>query len=117
MLESDAILNYWYGVIVEEALQLAVEEEIRKSYASKGYLDNDSFVEEAFVILYGKNYSELLQEFRREFKLTRRKKMSLTDLKEFIYWLFKLRINKWDPARVASDTRKGINMLRQLDQL
>ena len=112
-----AYLNYWYGVIVEEALQLAVEEEIRKSYASKGYLDNDSFVEEAFVILYGKNYSELIQEFRREFKLTRRKKMSLTDLKEFIYWLFKLRINKWDPARVASDTRKGINTLRQLDQL
>ena len=112
-----AYLNYWYGVIVEEALQLAVEEEIRKSYASKGYLDNDSFVEEGFFILYGKNYSDLMQEFRREFKLTRRKKMSLTDLKEFTYWLFKMRLTKWDPARVASDTRKGINTLRHLDQL
>ena len=112
-----AYLNYWYGVIVEEALQLAVEEEIRKSYASKGYLDNDSFVEEGFFILYGKNYSDLIQEFRREFKLTRRKKMSLTDLKEFTYWLFKIRLNKWDPARVASDTRKGINTLRRLNQL
>ena len=102
---------------MEEALQLAVEEEIRKSYASKGYLDNDSFVEEGFFILYGKNYSDLMQEFRREFKLTRRKKMSLTDLKEFTYWLFKMRLTKWDPARVASDTRKGINTLRHLDQL
>ena len=112
-----AYLNYWYGVIVEEALQLAVEEEIRKSYSSKGYLDNYSFVEEGFVILYGKNYSDLIQEYRREFKLTRRKKMSLTDLKEFTYWLFKVRVNKWDPARVASDTRKGINTLRRLAQL
>ena len=112
-----AHLNYWYGVIVEEALQLAVEEEVRKSYASKGYLDDDSFVEEAFVILYGKNYSDLIKDFRREFKLTRRKKMSLTDLKEFTYWLFKVRVKKWDPARVASDTRKGINTLSKLDQL
>ena len=112
-----AYLNYWYGVIVEEALQLAAEEEIRKSYISKGYLDDDSFVEEGFLILYGKNYSDLMQEFRREFKLTRRKKMSLTDLKEFTYWLFKMRLSKWDPARVASDTRKGINTLRHLDQL
>ena len=43
--------------------------------------------------------------------------MSLTDLKEFTYWLFKMRLTKWDPARVASDTRKGINTLRYLDQL
>ena len=94
-----------------------MEEEVRKSYASKGYLDDDSFVEEAFVILYGKNYSDLIKDFRREFKLTRRKKMSLTDLKEFTYWLFKVRVKKWDPARVASDTRKGINTLSKLDQL
>ena len=46
-----AYLNYWYGVIVEEALQLAVEEEIRKSYGSKGYLDNGSFIEEAFFTM------------------------------------------------------------------
>lgn len=112
-----AYLNYWYGVIVEEALQLAVEEEVRKLYGSKGYLDNDDFAEEAFVILYGENSSDLIQEFRREFKLTRRKKVSLTDLKEFTYWLFKRRIGKWDPARVASDTRKGMSALAKLEGL
>lgn len=110
-----AYLNYWYGVIVEEALQLAVEEEVRKLYRSKGYLDNDYFVEEAFVILYGESSSDLMQEFRKEFKLTRRKKLSLTNLKEFTYWLFKRRISKWDPARVASDTRKGISILGKLE--
>ena len=110
-----AYLNYWYGVIVEEALQLAVEEEVRKLYRSKGYLDNDYFVEEAFVTLYGESSSDLMQEFRKEFKLTRRKKLSLTNLKEFTYWLFKRRISKWDPARVASDTRKGISILGRLE--
>ena len=112
-----AYLNYWYGVIVEEALQLAVEEEVRKLYGSKGYLDNDYFAEEAFVILYGESSSDLIQSFRREFKLTRRKKLSLTNLKEFTYWLFKRRIGKWDPARVASDTRKGMNALAKLEGL
>jgi len=112
-----AYLNYWYGVIVEEALQLAVEEEVRKLYGSKGYLDNDYFAEEAFVILYGESSSDLIQAFRREFKLTRRKKLSLTNLKEFTYWLFKRRIGKWDPARVASDTRKGMSALAKLEGL
>ena len=112
-----AYLNYWYGVIVEEALQLAVEEEVRKLYGSKGYLDNDYFAEEAFVILYGESSFDLIQAFRREFKLTRRKKLSLTNFKEFTYWLFKRRIGKWDPARVASDTRKGMSALAKLEGL
>ena len=43
--------------------------------------------------------------------------MSLTDLKEFTYWLFKRRIGKWDPARVASDTRKGMSALAKLEGL
>ena len=39
-----------------------------------------------------------------------------SDLKEFTYWLHKLRIKLWDPARVASDTRKAIRRLDQLEQ-
>lgn len=109
-----AYLNYWYGVTVEEALQLAVEEEVRKTHGAKGYLNADNYVEEAFMILYGNSDSALIQQFRKEFKLTRRKKMSLVNLKELTYWLFKHRVKKWDPARVASDTRKGINTLKAL---
>ena len=32
-----AYLNYWYGVVLEEALQLAVEEEVRKSHRARCY--------------------------------------------------------------------------------
>jgi len=39
---------------------------------------------------------------------------SLTQAKEFNYWLFKLRLEYWDPARVASDTRKGLKRMEQV---
>jgi hypothetical protein len=31
-----AYMNYWYGVVVEEAIQLAVEEEVHKEQCSRG---------------------------------------------------------------------------------
>ena len=38
-------LNYWYGVVVEEALQLAVEEEVRKQHRARGFSDSEELVE------------------------------------------------------------------------
>ena len=111
-----AYLNYWYGVTVEEALQLATEEEVRKRYRAKGYPDSEDFVEEAFTHLYDATKSDLLKEFREAFHLTHRQQLALSDLKEFTYWLFKRRIDMWDPARVASDTRKGIRRLELLEE-
>ena len=35
-------------------------------------------------------------------------------MKEFTYCLFKRRVDMWDPARVASDTRKGLERLQKL---
>ena len=120
-----AYLNYWYGVTVEEALQLAVEEEVRKRHRGKGYPDSEDFNEEAFTHLYDENRTALLAEFRRETQTTEPPTatdcdelscdLKLADLKSFTYWLFKLRFNRWDPARVASDTRKGIKRLQQLE--
>ena len=111
-----AYLNFHYGVVLEEALQLAVEEEIRKHHMARCYADNDDLVEEAFRLLYHKSRFELLEEFRVETKMDRRRGMSLLSLKEFTYWLHKLRINLWDPARVASDTRKAIKRLEALEE-
>lgn len=110
-----AYLNFYYGVILEEVLQLAVEEEIRKRHLARCYADNDELLEEAFRFLYHRSRSELLDEFRVETRMDRRRGMSLFDLKEFTYWLHKLRINLWDPARVASDTRKAIKRLGALE--
>jgi hypothetical protein len=109
-----AYLNYWYGVVVEEALQLAVEEEVRKTHLARCYSDSEELVEESFTHLYGATRTTLLAEYRQREKIPPRRHLSLSDLKGFTYWLFQRRLNLWDPARVASDTQKGVKRLRQL---
>jgi len=111
-----AFLNYWYGVVVEEALQLVVEEEVRKVHRARCFADSEDLVEEAFVRLYGETRATLLEEFRPQAKLLQRQDLSLTNIKEFTYWLWKRRLSMWDKARVASDTRRGIKRLHQLQE-
>ena len=109
-----AFLNYWYGVVVEEALQLAVEEEVRKQHLARGFSDSEALVEEAFMRIYDDTRSNLVKEFLKGKGDPRRKTLSLTEMKEFTYQLFKRRLKFWDPARVASDTRKGLEKLSKL---
>ncbi|NQW22434.1 MAG: hypothetical protein HQ475_03215 [SAR202 cluster bacterium] len=111
-----AYMNFRYGVDLEEALQLATEEEVRKRHMSRSYPDTEELTEEAYNRLYGKPRTELLKTFQKETKKDRRRSLSLSDIKEFTYWLHKRRINLWDPARVASDTRKAIRRLEHLQQ-
>ena len=112
--KHQAVLNFWYGVVVEEALQLAVEDEVRKRHLAKGYADSEDLVEDAFTILYQETRTKLARSFLRSKGAPARRSMSLTELKEFTYWLFKRRVDLWDPARVASDTRKGLERLKRL---
>ena len=109
-------LNFWYGVVVEEALQLGVEEDVRKRHTARGYSDTEDLIEEAYLHLYNASRSELLEEFRQHANIPKRRHLSLSDMKEFTYWLHKRRLEIWDPARVASDTKKGIKRLRLLEQ-
>jgi hypothetical protein len=109
-------MNYRYGVVLEEALQLTAEEEVRKLHISRSYSGTDELTEESYIRLYQKPRSELLKIFQKETKKDRRRNLSLSDLKEFTYWLHKLRINLWVPARAASDTRKAIKRLELLEQ-
>ena len=111
-----AYMNYWYGVVLEETLQLVAEDEVRKLHFSRSYSDNEELIEEAYVHLYQKSRRELLKIFQKETKKDRRRNLTLFDLKEFTYWLHKRRIKLWDPARVASDTRKAISQLDQLQR-
>lgn len=112
-----AYLNYWYGVVVEEALQQSFEDDVRKREKARCYPDHEEMVEEAFAHIYGKTRAELLKEYRTEAKITGLAPLTLADCKEFTYWLSKRRFNLWDPARVASDTRKGIRYLMYLGQI
>ena len=111
-----AHLNFVYGVRVEEALQLAVATEVHKDHLSRVWA-NGHVDDEAFHRIYDAPRLELLKEFRSEQALPDGDHISVTDLKEFTYWLFKRRLRHADPARVASDTRKGLAQLQCLEAL
>ena len=77
----------------------------------------EDLVEDVFNHLYDKTRAALLDDFRIYAHIHKRRALSLSDVKEFTYWLHKRRLNIWDPARVASDTRKGTDRLRKLEEI
>ena len=105
-------LNYFYGITVEEALILAVQEEVRKERRTSGYNNKEhDVVGEVYRRIYGATKAILLKRFRREKGYPHLKSISLTELKEFTYWLFKYRLKQCDKARIASDTKKALQQL------
>lgn len=106
-----AYLNYWYGVTVEQALQVAVQQEVRKERISLGFQARRGITDAVFEKIYGRNRGELMAEFRAEWQINDPQDAPGTELKAFTYWLFKLRVYRSDPARVASDTRKALEWL------
>ena len=111
-----AHLNYLYGVIVEEVLQLVVEDDLRKDQLSRVWEKHLPPDAEAFQHIYGRGQQELLREFRQERRLSEAADLSLAESQEFTYWLFKRRLRWCDPARVASDTRRALAKLRHLER-
>jgi len=107
-------LNYFYGITVEEALLLSLEEAIRKEHTSKGFIGKDDYSDEAYQRLYRQPRAVLLQEFRQEKGYAGGRSIFLGELKEFTYWLFKNRIKTSDPAKAASDTVRGLKQLMQM---
>jgi PAS domain-containing protein len=106
-------LNYFYGITIEEALILAVHDEVRKERWVSGYNGEHDTVNDAYQRIYGATKTALLTQFRRENSHPQHRSTSLTELKEFTYWLFKYRLKQCDKARVASDTRKALERWRQ----
>ncbi len=104
-------LNYFYGVTVEEALILAVQEEVRKERQTLSLNKEPDYDNEVYRRIYGATKAVLLKRFRREKGYRQLKSISLTELKEFTYWLFKYRLKQCDKARVASDTKKALQQL------
>jgi hypothetical protein len=76
--------------------------------------ENGHLDDEVCQRIYGATRLELLARFREEKELPPTGEISLAAFKEFTYWLFKYRINNSDPARTASDTRKGVAQLESL---
>lgn len=107
-----AYLNYLYGVLAEEALISAVVDEIRKERRALGSNKHDDILDKAYYQIYGKDQQTLLDSFRKERRLPKRKSMTLTEFKEFTYWLFKYRVKICDKSRLASDTKKALTKIQ-----
>ena len=110
-----AYLNYLYGIVVEEALQLAVEEEMAKE--QHAHVWSSAAIDGAGVYdrIYGRSLSELLAEYLKERGRAPTDEIDFSDLKDFTYWLFKYRVRNGEGARVASDTRKGLAALSRVE--
>lgn len=118
-----AHLSYFYGVTVEQSLLAAVEEEITHRRVAAGRQLSDNSLELAYETLYGNTRDQLWEVFRLEAgaKAARegwrhRDEHSLGAEDAFTYWLFKLRMERSDPAKIASDTRKGLSKLERMRQ-
>lgn len=104
-----AYLNYLYGVLIEQALLLATIYELRKGRMSP--LNPEEEADMAYRRIYHAGQAELLDAFEKEMKYPRRVSLTLTEMKEFTYWLFKYRIKKSEKPRVASDTKKALALM------
>ena len=97
-------LNYFYGITVEEAMQMAVLEEIRKEDQPR-HLNHESEIAEVYRRNYGNDRDVMLKQFRQEHGYPLRNSIYMDELKEFYYWLFKYRLRTCEKARIASDTK------------
>jgi hypothetical protein len=109
-----AHLNYFYGILVEKFLILAVTEEIRKKKRVLGLNNDNGIVDEAYQHIYGAPQFALLKQFRKERHYPQLGSISLSELNEFTYWLFKYRIKIRDKSCVASDTKKALTKLHEI---
>ncbi len=113
-----AHLNYVYGVTVEEALQYAAELDVAKEAGNVAMHDPreaDAPIDPVYERIYGRPRADLIAEFRDERRLPHGDTASLMELREFMYWLFKYRVQNQEPARVASDTRKALAQLSAME--
>lgn len=112
-----AYLNFEYGVRVEQALQLAVERNLEKEAGglrfSHGRRDPDRDVHQR---IYGAGEASLLEEFRDAQGRGHSDRVAQIEWQAFTYWLFRRRVERQDPARVASDTRRGLQMMQELEE-
>ena len=106
-------LNYFYGITVEDALLLSVKDEVRKERHLAAIIKEEDTTAEAFMRIYAETQPVLLEQFRKEKHHRRLRSISLSELKQFTYWLFKYRIKYNDKSRVASDTKKALDWLNR----
>jgi len=111
-----AYLNYWYGIVVEEAVIRSAEEEEGKGMPRSGKIGKARIRQKAYEKLYGLNQEELYNTFLSDKGYQKTPSFNVGIAKEFTYWLFKYRLVNSEGERVASDTRKGLLLLNKMAQ-
>jgi len=106
-------LNFFYGVTIERALILAVQEEVRKERRLAGLAKEEDTTGQAYLRVYGDTQDNLLARFRKQNHYRRLRSISQDELKEFTYWLFRFRIKHSEKPRVASDTKKALDWVQR----
>ena len=114
-VKHSAHLNFLYGVLVEEALQIRIEEEIHKENYSRALARDPVNDATMFRRVYGKPREELVADYYQESGVMLGGDLPHADWLAFTYWLFKTRLKRQDKARVASDTRKGLAQLSRME--
>jgi len=105
-------LNYFYGITVEGALISAVRNEVSKEIMLYPCCQDPREFEGAYKRIYGKDKESLLEKFSISNGNALYANGDIDEhMPEFIYWLFKYRLNNSDKARIASDTKKGLENL------
>ena len=104
-----AYLNFLYGVLVEQALLMSGIYEVRK--ASIVSLRPEEEAARAYLKVYHAELAYLLEAFQKEMKYPQRKSLTITEMKEFTYWLFKYRVKTSEKSRTASDTKKALALM------
>ncbi len=111
-MKAWAYLNYFYGVTVEEAVLLAMEDALWKEHGHRSTPTTAARIAaEAFERLYGETRSEMLHRFQREKGYRQVEALAFQEWKEFTYWLFRQRVRSFNKPRVASDTKRGLETL------
>ena len=91
---------------------LDITKERKERHLATIIKDEDTTAE-AFQRIYAEVQPVLLEQFRKEKHHRRLKSISLSELKQFTYWLFMYRIKHNDKSRVASDTKKALDWLNR----
>ena len=71
-------LNYFYGITVEEALIMVVQEEVRKERSLFVYAKEHDAIDEAYRRIYGATRAVLLKHFRREKEYSQARSIGLS---------------------------------------
>ncbi len=108
------LLNYFYGITVEDALISAVHNEVNKEIMLYPCCQDPREFEGAYKRIYGKDKEFLFEKFSASNGNALDPSGDIDEsMPEFIYWLFKYRLNNSDKARIASDTKKGLENLEK----